>query len=48
MHSAASSPLRGGSISTGAANGLTRMAPSNGKEGQRTKSGNGAVFSGTT
>ena len=37
--SAASSPLRGGSTSTGAARGLTRMLPSNGNEGQRVKSG---------
>lgn len=46
--SAASSPLRGGSTSTGAARFLTRMSPSKGKDGQRVKSGSEGVFSGTT
>jgi hypothetical protein len=47
-HSPASSPLRGGSTSTGGVSFLTRMSPSKGNDGQRVKSGRGAVFSGTS
>jgi hypothetical protein len=45
--SAGSSPPLGGSTSTGSARSLTRSSPSNGKDGQRVKSGNGTGFSGT-
>ena len=46
--SPASSPLRGGSTSTASASFLTRRSPSKGNDGQRVKSGRGALFSGTS